>query len=81
MSPLFRILLGLVVMIIGFLFVAKTQVLMSWFGPSSFAEEKMGPGGSWTYYKIWGVLIAFIGVFIATNIISDILQSFAELFV
>jgi len=68
-------------MMIGFLFVARTQILMSWFGPSQFAEEKMGSGGSWLYYKIWGIIIAFTGVFIATNIISDMMRSFAEIFV
>lgn len=81
MLPIFRIPLGLVIMVIGFLFVAKTQVLLNWFGPSSFAEEKMGPGGSWLYYKIVGIIIAFVGVFIATDIISDLLRGFAEIFV
>ncbi|HBK34250.1 TPA: hypothetical protein DEP34_03740 [Candidatus Uhrbacteria bacterium] len=81
MSPFFRILLGLIVMMIGFLFVAKTHVLISWFGASDFAEEKMGPGSSSIFYKICGVIIAFIGVFIATDIISDLMRGFADIFV
>lgn len=81
MTPFFRILLGLAIMIVGFLFVLKTRTLMDWFGRVEWAERKLGAGGSWTFYKLLGVGIAFLGVFIATNIISDILTSFASLFV
>jgi len=77
MSPLFRIPLGLLVMVAGFYMVQKTEVLMSWFGEVPFAEAKFGPGGSRFFYKLLGVLVSFIGIFIATNVISNILESLA----
>ncbi|MBM5789875.1 hypothetical protein FJZ23_02185 [Candidatus Parcubacteria bacterium] len=77
MSPLFRIPLGLLVMVAGFYMVQKTEVLMSWFGEVPFAEAKFGPGGSRFFYKLLGVLVSFLGIFIATNVISNILESLA----
>ncbi|MFH1404666.1 MAG: hypothetical protein ABIH21_01040 [Patescibacteria group bacterium] len=81
MSDTFRIILGLAVMVAGFVIVWKTRVLMSWFGANAWAEQKFGPGGSWLFYKLVGLLTAFIGIFIATGIINDILEAFASLFV
>ncbi len=79
MSPLFRIPLGIIVMCVGFWMVLKTETVLSWFGEVPFAEEKFGQGGSRFFYKLLGVLITFIGIFIATNVISDILESTARL--
>jgi len=79
MSPLFRIPLGIIVMLIGYLIVKKTDVVLSWFGRIPFAENKFGQGGSWLFYKLIGITICFIGIFIATNIISGILEDIAKL--
>lgn len=67
-------------MMVGFLIVRHTDKVLEWFGYIDYAEEKFGPGGSRFLYKIIGILAVFIGIFIATNIISDILGSFAGLF-
>ncbi|MBI5793737.1 hypothetical protein HZA87_01445 [Candidatus Uhrbacteria bacterium] len=77
MSPLFRVPLGLIIMVIGFLIVWKTEKFFTWFGEIPFAEKTFGAGGSRFFYKLIGVLVAFIGIFVATNIISDILGSLA----
>ncbi len=77
MSPLFRIPLGLLIMLIGFLIVKKTEVFFSWFGEIPFAEKTFGSGGSRFFYKLIGILTTFIGIFVATNVISDILGSLA----
>jgi hypothetical protein len=79
MSPLIRIPLGLLIMVIGFLIVKKTTVVMSWFGRIPFAEDKFGTGGSYFFYKLLGTLIVFIGIFVATNVISGILEDLAGL--
>lgn len=79
MSPLIRIPLGIVIMVVGFLIVKKTDVVLSWFGQVPFAEAKFGPGGSRFFYKLLGVVISFIGIFVATNVISGILQDLASL--
>jgi len=65
------------VMAVGFLIVLKTETVYSWFGDVDFAEEKIGAGSSRFFYKLIGVLITFIGIFIATNVVSDILGSAA----
>lgn len=78
MSPFLRIPLGIIVMVIGFWMVLKTETVLSWFGSVPFAEDKFGPGGSRFFYKLLGILIVFIGIFIATNIISDMLESTAK---
>ena len=76
-----RVPLGIVVMIVGFLIVARTNKIIEWFGRVDWAEEKLGGGGTYTFYKLLGTLIVFIGIFISTNIISDILAGFAGIFV
>lgn len=77
MSPFSRVLLGLFVMVVGFYMVAKTGKFISWFGRIPFAEKKFGDGGSYFFYKLLGTATVFIGIFIATNIISDILGDLA----
>lgn len=79
MSPLIRIPLGLAVMVVGFMMVRKTNVVISWFGRVPFAEQKFGSGGSIFFYKLLGTAIVFLGIFIATNVISGILEDLAGL--
>lgn len=78
MSPFLRVLLGLFVMIVGYFMVAKSEKVFEWFGQNEFAEKYLGYGGSRFFYKLIGILVVFIGIFIATNIISDILGGTAK---
>jgi len=66
-------------MVVGFLMVKKTDVVLSWFGRVPFAEDKFGQGGSRFFYKLLGIAITFIGIFVATNVISGILEDLAGL--
>ena len=77
----FRIPLGLLVVALGIHMVWKTDVYFGMTGRIPWAEEKIGPGGTGSFLKIVGVVICFIGMFIATNIANDILTSFAGIFV
>lgn len=77
MSPWFRIPLGLFVAFLGYLILKKTTVVQTWFGRIPIAEQKLGPGGSRTAYKLIGVLVAFLGVAISTNLISNMLTELA----
>lgn len=79
MSPFLRVLLGLFVMIVGYFMVAKSEKVFEWFGQNEFAEKYLGYGGSRFFYKLIGILVVFIGIFIATNIISDILGGTAKI--
>ena len=81
MGIFWRIILGLVIAFIGFWIVWKTRLIVTWFGYNDWAEEKFGPGGSNFFYKVIGVLVCFLGVFIAVGIMHDIITSFANLFV
>ena len=78
MSPFIRILLGLFVMVIGYFMVSKSEKVFEWFGQNEFAEKYIGSGGSRTFYKIIGILVVFAGIFIATNVMSDILGGTAK---
>jgi len=77
MSPFWRVVLGLIVMAVGFFFVKKTSLVFGWFGSVRWAEEKIGYGSSRFFWKVIGVIIAFFGAAIATNVISNILGSVA----
>lgn len=79
MPPWIRVPLGLGVMVIGYLIVKKTEVVFGWFGTNDFAEKTFGEGGSRFFYKLIGIFIVFIGMMIATNVISDMLTSIAKL--
>ena len=81
MGTIPRIILGLVVIVIGFHMVWKTGFYQDWTGRIDFAEEKFGGGGTNTFLKLFGVLVCFIGVAIATDLISDILGNLVSLFV
>lgn len=81
MSDIFRILLGIGVMLVGLWMVIKTDLLMEWFGEVDWAEDKMGPGQSRFFYKLLGTGVCFLGILIMTNIISDVLGAFASIFV
>jgi ABC-type antimicrobial peptide transport system permease subunit len=81
MSPFLRVPLGIAIIAVGILIVWKTETVYTWFGANDWAERKLGVGQSRLFYKLIGVGIAMIGVFTATNIISDILTAFASIFV
>jgi hypothetical protein len=78
MSPFFRIPLGIIVMVVGYFIVARSEKVFEWFGENAFAEKYIGFGATRFFYKLIGVLVVFIGIFIATNVASDLLGSLAR---
>jgi len=81
MGDFLRILLGIGVMLVGVWMVMKTELLLEWFGEVDWAEDKLGSGQSRLFYKLLGTGVCFLGIFIMTNIISDILAALAGVFV
>jgi hypothetical protein len=81
MGIFWRIVIGLIIAFVGFWFVWKTMVAVSWFGYNDWAETKFGTGGTYFFYKMVGIIICFIGIFIAVGIMNDMLTAFANLFV
>ncbi len=74
MAVFFRVLIGLLVAFVGFTFVWRTRKWYELLGSVQWAEKKFGSGGTELFYKILGIFFVFLGVFIATNIASDIIN-------
>jgi hypothetical protein len=81
MDVFLRILFGLFIIFIGFTIVWKTAWYQEWTGRIAFAEDKLGAGGTSSFLKIIGMLVCFVGMAVATNLIDDILTSFAGIFI
>ena len=70
-----HILAGLIITVVGFLIVAKSEWLLGNFGRIDFFEQKMGTsGGSRLGYKLIGMVVIFLGVLIFTNMIGGFLM-------
>ncbi len=79
MSLFWRIILGLIFVVVGFFMVYKTVMFQNITGRIAWAEEKFGGGGTNTFLKLLGVLVIFLGVFFMTGIINDIAVFFFDL--
>ncbi len=75
MSTFLHILLGLVIAAAGIALVLKTQAIINLLGPMDWAEAKLGSGGTKLLYKLFGVLVVFVGFMIATNLWDAFLQA------
>lgn len=63
-----RILIGIILAAIGFIFVWKTRKFMEFFGSIPWADAKLGGGGTQIVYKTLGILMILIGFLWATNL-------------
>lgn len=70
-----NIFIGALLAIAGFLIVWKTRKLIEAFGYSTWAETKLGGGGTMLLYKSIGILIIFIGFMWATNLWTAFLDA------
>lgn len=68
MAIFLRILLGLAIAAAGTFLVVKTKIFLDFFGHSQWADAKFGGGGSNLMYKVIGLVLAFIGFMVATNL-------------
>jgi len=69
-----HIVLGLIMVAVGFLLVWKTEWLVENFGHINWAEEHLGAdGGTRLFYKLLGILIILVGFGTLTGIFQDIL--------
>jgi hypothetical protein len=70
-----NILIGLIITAVGVLIVAKSELLLSNFGRIAFFEQHLGTsGGSRLGYKLVGMLVIFIGVLVAVDLIGGFLE-------
>ena len=81
MMLFFRIIGGLAIAAVGFLMVWKTTPFQDFTGAIAWAEDKLGPGGTRSFIKILGVIVVFIGIFLSTGLLGEIIISiFSPLF-
>lgn len=73
-----RILLGMVITFVGFLFVWKTEAFYRMLGSVSWADRTFGGGGTRTFYKLLGLAIIIIGVMVMTNLFEMIIGGFIQ---
>ena len=70
-----RILIGLALAGIGFVFVWKTRAFIDMFGSIDWADQHLGGGGTSLAYKFIGIVLIFIGFLSATNLWNAFLQA------
>lgn len=64
-----NIIIGLIMVLIGFLLVWKTAWLVNNFGRIAWFEQHLHTmGGSWLAYKLFGILFIIIGLLVMTNL-------------
>ena len=81
MAFFLRILLGLAVSAGGFLIVWKTQGIVGILGYSDWAERHMGSGGTYSMYKIIGIIVIFIGFAIMAQLHQSLIAVVANIFI
>ena len=70
-----NILLGLIMAVVGAVITIKSEAILNMFGRVGFFEKYLGTeGGSRLGYKLLGILIFFLGILIATNLIGGFLM-------
>ena len=70
---MFRIIGGIILILLGLPFVLKTGWFMQNFGTVAWAEQKLGGGGSWLFYKLIGIAISLVGILMATGLLGGLL--------
>ncbi|MFA5051324.1 MAG: hypothetical protein WC499_04400 [Patescibacteria group bacterium] len=73
--------IGLGIIIIGVILTLNSEWLLRTAGPVQWAEEKLGSeGGSRLFYKLLGMAVVVLGLFVISGIWEDILNGVARLF-
>lgn len=69
-----KYIIGLIFIGLGYLVVWKTTQIVNGFGRIAWAENKLGPGGTFTFYKLFGVGLIVFGFLVMTGAIIDLLD-------
>ncbi len=70
------ILLGFIVILVGFFFIWKNHWIVEYFGRIPWAEEKFSSsGGTYFFWKMFGLLTIFIGFLLMFNLLGGIILS------
>jgi hypothetical protein len=76
MSLLFRIILGLIMIVIGTWVIIKTERILEMVGTNAWAEAKFGGwGGTRFMYKMIGLIVIFFGMQVMTNMFGAFINA------
>ena len=64
LDMILRILLGLGIIVVGYLMAAKTHWFLDMLGPVAWAEKHFVSEGSRLFYKLLGILVIIIGIIV-----------------
>ena len=64
--------LGILVIALGVMMVIKTGWFVSNFGRNDWAEQNLGGGGTYTLYKILGIIFVFGSLAMMTGMLGEI---------
>jgi len=70
-----KYLLGIILIAVGTFMVWRTDWMMKTVGRNAWAEQKLGGGGSWTFYKLVGIAMILLALLIMTGTFTDILDA------
>ncbi len=70
-----RILIGIILVAIGFIIVWKTRKFIDAFGAIAWADAHLGGGGTSIMYKTIGIVLIFVGFMWATNLWNAFLEA------
>ncbi len=70
-----KYIVGLLIIAAGTFMVMRTDWMMKTFGRVSWAEQKLGNGGTWTFYKILGIAGILLALMIMTGTFTPILDA------
>ena len=65
-----RIILGLVGVLVGFVFLIKSYKIVQTIGTNNWAEQHLGGGGSYMLVKLIGMLVILFAVLLIFGIIK-----------
>ncbi|MBL7141946.1 hypothetical protein ISS21_02550 [Patescibacteria group bacterium] len=76
-----HIIIGLGIIVAGFMTTWKSEWFLRHFGRVDWAEDHLAlEGGTRFFYKMVGIVIIFLGIFVLTGIWTDILRGFVKIF-
>jgi len=71
-----RIIIGIILIIVGFVISWKTEPIVGFTGYNNWAEAKLGTmGGTRMMYKLIGIAVIFAGLLFATNLHQGFLEA------
>ncbi|MBT4857198.1 hypothetical protein HON52_03340 [Candidatus Uhrbacteria bacterium] len=74
METFWRIVIGILIVLVGISLTFKTQWYLRILGSVPFAEKVFGGGGTRLFYKLLGVGMALLGIIVMTNFLDNLLE-------